>query len=93
MRRDRDDGDFFFSGSVIPENPVGSGRAVFRVGFEHILAIGPVQIREFMRIEARMARVGGEIIRALFRTALQRFRQRSTYLPRRIHLFISLALE
>ena len=55
MRRDGDDGNYVLPGTVMPEDAVSGGRAVFGVGFEYVFPIRPGKRTIFMRIEPGMA--------------------------------------
>jgi len=58
VRCDRHHREFVSRRAVIPENAVRGGRAILRVGFEHLPPVGSLQAGVFMRVEARVAEVG-----------------------------------
>lgn len=58
MGRDRDDGDLVSSGTVDPEDAPSGRGFVFRVGFEDLLAVWPLDRGELVGVETRVAWIG-----------------------------------
>ena len=72
MARDGNDGDyrsshpaFDFIGTVVPEDAVGAGGVVLRVGLEDLLAVDARERGELVRVKARVARVAFETAESL----------------------------